>query len=488
MTNSVLNGLELYRSKWFSDLVDENMLSKALMTKPHEVSTILSYLFGTYEQANNVLDYLTSGMGKTMTVQNRQYEWPVMIEHDKAIEIYDAKWGGAAIISTDTPGINNSVVQLYLKEKWFGTGAVLALDKREFQVRVTGEPYQDGDYFVYSVVLADGKPESYILPSLLSSGSRVSREGSAYEEYSEDADIVNYNTPFKLRNQLTTMRLQYDITGDAFSSVMVIAMKGPNGKTSYLWSDYQEWQALRQWYKTIERYLVYSQYNTNADGTTNVKGTNGRPVHVGAGLLQQISSSNRETYTKLTAELLEDYLFNLSYNILGRGERKFVALTGEMGMKEFDRVLKEKASAYNLIDTKFISGSGQELTLGGQFVTYKMLNGVELTLKHMPLYDDPIYNRELHPISNKPLESYRMTFIDFGMRDGESNVQKVVRKDREMVMWHIAGSVAPSVGHAKSISTLRANARDGYSVNFLTEQGIMMKDPTTSGELIMEVQ
>ncbi len=266
-------------------------------------------------------------------------------------------------------------------------------------------------------------------------------------------------------------------------------MKDPkSGKSSYLWSDYQEWMALRQWYQTIDRFLVYSKYNANPDGTTDLKGTNGRPVYIGAGLLQQISPSNRQYYTKLTADLLEDYLFNLSYNILAKGERKFVAFTGEMGMKEFDRVLKEKASGYQLIDTVFVSGSGQDLTLGGQFTTYKMLNGIELTLKHFPLYDNVVYNRKLHPISGKPLESYRMTFIDFGSRDGEANVQKVVRKDREMSMWHVAGSVAPGVGHAKSSSTLRANSKDGYTVNFLTEQGIMIKDPTTSGELIMDIE
>ena len=67
-------------------------------------------------------------------------------------------------------------------------------------------------------------------------------------------------------------------------------------------------------------------------------------VYIPAGLLQQIAPSNRRYYTELTAELLEDFLFDLSYNILGTNERKFVALTGEMGMREFDRVLKQKAA------------------------------------------------------------------------------------------------------------------------------------------------
>lgn len=461
------------------------MLSNALMTKPYEVSTVLSYIFGRYE--NSSIDFLTSGLGKTVVTENRQYEWPVMIESDKAIIIHQAKWQGTTISTTDTPGINGTPVQLWLAEKWFGTGAILEMDDKEFQVIVQGTPYQDGNDWVYTVVMADGNAASYIPPSLLAAGCQVSRLGSAYPEYSETADIVNYQTPFKLRNHLTTMRLSYDITGSAAASVMVIAMRDPKTKkTSYLWSDYQEWVALRQWYQTLDRELVYSKYNANADGTTDLMGENGRPIYIGAGLLQQISPSNKRTYTTLTATALEDFLFDLSYNILGTNERKFVALTGEMGMKELDRVLKAKASAYSLIDTHFVTGTGQNLTLGGQFTTYKMLNGVELTIKHFPLYDNINYNRKLHPVSGKPLESYRFTFLDFGNRDGESNITKVVRKGREMCQWYTGGSVAPGQGFATSINTLRSNAKDGYSVHFLSEQGIMIKDPTSSGELLCD--
>lgn len=488
MENNILNSLQLYRSKWFSDLVDENMLSNALVTKPHEVSPVISYIFGRFDQGN-IIDFITNGMGKTLTIENRQYEWNVMIEHDKAVTIRDAKAGGAAITSTTTAGLNGQTIQLWLEDKWFGPGAILAFDDREYQVRVVGDPYQDGLDWVYTVVMADGQKDSYVDPDLLAIGKQVSREGSAYEEYSEEADIVNYQTPFKLRNHLTTMRLTYDITGDAYSSVMIVAFRDPKTKKQTLyWSVYQEWVAMRQWFERIDRQTMYSKFNANQDGTVSLRGTNGRPVYIGAGLLQQIAPANRKTYTTLTLDLLDTFLFDLSYNILGQGERKFLALSGEMGMKEFDKILRDKASGYTLIDTKFVTGSGQELELGGQFVTYRGLNGVEMTLKHFPIYDNPVYNRKLHPISGKPLESYRMTFIDYGMRDGESNIVKVVRKDREFVMWHVAGSVAPGSGHAKSISTLRANAKDGYSVNFLSEQGIMLKDPTTSGELVCDAE
>ena len=487
MDNNLLNSLQLYRTKYFSDLVDENMLANALLTKPHVVSTVLSYIFGRFDQGN-IVDFITNGLGNTLVVENRQYEWNVMIEHDRAIRIVAAEIDGAAVTttaaSTDVPGINNQAITLVLEEKWFGPGAILEFDDKDFQVRVIGEPYQDGDNWVYTVVTADGQPESYIDPILLAAGCQVSRTGSAYEEYSDEADIVNYQTPFKLRNHLTTMRMTYDITGDAYSSVMVIAIRDPKTKKSTLyWSAYQEWVAMRQWYERLDRMTMYSKYYANATGEVTLQGTNGRPVYIGAGLLQQISPANRKPYTTLTLELLDTFLSDLSYNILGQGERKFIALTGEMGMREFDRVLRQKASGYNLVDTKFISGSGQNLTLGGQFTTYLGLNGIQITLKHFPVYDNPTFNRKLHPISGKPLESYRMTFVDFGMRDGTSNLRKVVRKDREFVMWHVAGSVAPGSGHAKSISTLRANSKDGYQVNFLSEQGVMLADPTTSGEL-----
>ena len=37
MNNTLLNNLQLYRGKRFSDLVDENMISNALLTEPHKV-------------------------------------------------------------------------------------------------------------------------------------------------------------------------------------------------------------------------------------------------------------------------------------------------------------------------------------------------------------------------------------------------------------------------------------------------------------------
>ena len=47
MNNNILNNLQLYKGKWFSDLIDTNKISLASQQRPYEVSTILSYVFGT---------------------------------------------------------------------------------------------------------------------------------------------------------------------------------------------------------------------------------------------------------------------------------------------------------------------------------------------------------------------------------------------------------------------------------------------------------
>lgn len=125
--NTLLNNLQLYRGRRFSDLVDENMLSNALLTKPHEVAGLLSLVFGTKDDGvSTAIDLITGGLGKTMIIDNREYEWSVMIDEERAINIRWAKWNGAELKvgdeqnATITPGINGTPIYLGLEERWFG--------------------------------------------------------------------------------------------------------------------------------------------------------------------------------------------------------------------------------------------------------------------------------------------------------------------------------------------------------------------------------
>lgn len=124
--NTLLNNLQLYRGRKFSDLVDENMISNALLTRPHEISGLLSLVFGTKDDGvSTAIDMITGGLGKTMTIENREYEWSVMVDQEKAVNIRWAKADGAEITSnnanTVNPGLNGAPIYIGLEEKAFGS-------------------------------------------------------------------------------------------------------------------------------------------------------------------------------------------------------------------------------------------------------------------------------------------------------------------------------------------------------------------------------
>lgn len=131
MNNSLLNNLQLYRGRRFSDLVDENMISNALLTKPHEVSGLLSLVFGTKDDGvSTAIDLITGGLGKTMIIENREYEWSVMIDSEHAVNIRWAKWDGREIdinnYTNATAGLNGTPIYIALEERWFGLDACTA--------------------------------------------------------------------------------------------------------------------------------------------------------------------------------------------------------------------------------------------------------------------------------------------------------------------------------------------------------------------------
>lgn len=473
-----VNNLQLYQGKKFAGLTDTNNLATAFLTEPEMVNNTLSFVFGW--KYKNPLSLFTGGLGRTRILNNREYGWRLIGDLERPIKVLRNLGDGGS-----TPGLYNQTFRVVLAEKEFVSGEVLIPDDREYPVIVEGDAIQDGEGFIYTLRLLNPDSAAFIPPALIAAGKEFSKDYSAFEEGSSRSGITTYGSPFEMRNHLTTQRKTREITGSAQTDVMAIVMKDPaSGKSSFLWADVQEWTFLAQWYRELDRSQLYSVYNANPNGTVSLKGETGRPVYIGAGLRQQISPSNKRYYTQLTENVIREFMIDLTYNVKGDGDAKFIAMAGWGFMDAFDRAMKESIKGWTLVDSTFITGSGQNLTLGGQFLTYKGINGIEMTVVHQPLYDDPIHNRKLNPLTGRPVESYRATFIDYGMYNGESNIMKVAKKDREAVMWYTGGSTSPA-GHSTSASRLGSSTFDGYAVHALAETGIMLQNPMSCGELIL---
>lgn len=478
--------LQVYQTRDFSGLTESNNLSNAYLTEPEKIGSVLAYAFGIQE--NNVLSLLTGGIGNTLTVTNREYEWDLHSQSDKAIEVASDTSGGNA-----TPGQGGLPFTISLTKKWFDVSDNLVADDAETQVHVIAEPYQDGNGWVYTCQITDPDTNAFVDPEFLKPGARWSKDFSSVEEYSNKGGGHGYSTPYKLRNQLTTLRKTYKVSREAAKAVMVIELYDPAdpSKKTKLWTKLAEWTAMAFWYREIDKSFIYTKYNKDAQGYVKLQGENKRPIYHGAGFREQISPANKRYYTKLTYEILDEFLLDLSYsaNKWG-GDHKFVALTGKMGMREFDRAIKEYAAGNNITVTDhgtFITGKGAELGFDGYFKTVKFMNGIELTVKEFEPYDDLTRQRKLHPVTKKPIESYRFSILNFGRKNGRSNIRKVSMKDSDMAMWHVCGSTDPMGGVATSTSVQRSSGIDGYEVHFLSQCGIMVEDPTSCGELIMRL-
>ena len=462
-------------------MTESDHLSQAYLTEPERMDAVLAYAFGT--QNETVLSMLTGGIGNTRFITNREYTWDLHGQTERAVVIT------GNITTGSTPGKNGASFSWKMEEGIFQVTDNLVSDDGTM-LRVSNVQFNGQDY-IYTAQLTDPDPTKFIALSQISAGARMSKDFSTVEEFSDKGGGTDFVAPMTLKNQLTTLRKHYAVSRSAATDVMVIELFSEDGQSTKFWTKLAEWTALAQWYKEIDRSFIYTVYNKDPQGEVRLQGKNNRPVYHGAGVRQQISPANKLYYTKLTYEILDEFLLDLSYNASRwGGDYNFVALTGKMGIREFNNAVIRRQNELGITVTTagtFITGSGSNLTLTGHFKSVEFLNGVSLTVKEFSPYDDKVRNRTLHPVTGKPIESYRFTILNFGTVKGKANIRKVAKKNSENAMWYVAGSTDPFGGVVNSMSTLRSNGLDGYEVHMLSECGIQLQDPTSCGEIIMRL-
>lgn len=482
MNQTDVSPLQLHKLRALpSGMTESDHLSQAYLTEPEKMDAVLAYAFGT--QNETVLSMLTGGIGNTRFVNNREYTWDLHGQTERAIVV------SGVIDNGSTPGKSNLPFRFKMEEGIFQVSDNLVSDNGTM-CRVSNVT-SNGFDFIYTAVLTDPDPKKWIKTSQLAEGARFSKDFSTVEEFSDKGGGTDFVAPMTLKNQLTTLRKHYAVSRSAATDVMVIELFSEDGQSTKVWTKLAEWTALAQWYKEIDRSYIYTIYNKDPQGNVRLEGKNNRPVYHGAGVRQQISPANKLFYTKLTYDIMDEFLLDLSYNAdKWGGDYNFVALTGKMGIREFNKAVLERQKDLGITVTNsgtFITGSGDDLTLTGHFKKVEFLNGVSLTVKEFSPYDDKNRNRTLHPVTKKPLESYRFTILNFGTVKGAANIRKVAKSNSENAMWYVCGSTTPYGEVANSMSTMRSNGLDGYEVHMLAEVGIQIQDPTSCGEMIMRL-
>lgn len=476
-----ISDLQITVGNWHAGLTQATHLSTFFQTKPALASEVITRVYNMQNGYKNTLSFLTGGMGRSKGLPNLVYRWPMMGDSRKAVTITGNFGDGGT-----TPGINFSTFRVKVAEKWFTVGDNLVPDDTDYQLRVVDEPQTVGNEFIITLQLITKDSTKFIPAALLAAGKQLSKDFNTVEhDHSRTSGETHYASPFMLENYMSTFKKKYSVTGAAQAKTLEIGVVDPkSGKVSKTWVKYAEWEFWAQWMDEIEKALMFGKSNVMSNGTTAHRGPSGNPVYQGSGLEEQISPSNKRYFTTLNETVIRNFMDDLSFNGTEGGPRNYVALCGRQFMNLFDQAMKRSASAFTLVDSKFITGSGQELTLGGQFVTYKGLNGDTVTLKEYAPYNEMVRNRQLHPQTGRPVESYKATFINFKQYRGESNVMKVYHEGREMATTYIEGMCGP-YGMKKNGTS--ATETDGYDFIALSECGIMLQDPTDAGQLLLDV-
>ena len=326
------------------------------------------------------------------------------------------------------------------------------------------------------------------------SGSVVGVIGNAFGEASLGAEVgEGYAYPETRKNWLTTSRKKLVIDARDLTDVTWVEHNGHR-----LWFFTKEQQTEAQFMYDLEVMRWFGR-SSIADYTATQVGSNasaaGNMPIIGDGLLAQIEDSNVATYNAgadLTEAIITEYIGQLSLNAASPVGNEYVVFTGTQGRVQFHRAMKDLlfkngGQASNVMVDKF----GQDVNVGAQFSTYTAL-GNKITLVHCPVFDDPNLAASAQMSNNDALTGagFRtatlggmMVFLDMSTQQGVANIELISKGaeglNRNWVKKYVPGMINPY----DSASMLAASGDDRFECHWLTQSGIIVRNPLSCGIL-----
>lgn len=209
------------------------------------------------------------------------------------------------------------------------------------------------------------------------------------------------------------------------------------------------------------------------------------------GIRQQLAGSwIRYTNTPPTVNFFQDYLMDIYFSRKDSDMRDTTAITGTVGSINFHNALVAIANGFLTVDTNYIRsaegvGSTPGLAYGAQFTRYFGAEGVALKLGKNAMYDDRRYCGRMHPqYPNFPVDSSRITFMDFENDGKRQNVMLLKEKDTFRWGYRIGthGPNGPIQG--QNVTALKA----GYDVFVEGTAGVVIFDVSRCGEIIEDFE
>lgn len=477
------NKLVTKEMEWSANMTEQTHLGRALIAKPTKLVEKMDQLFTSknYYSDNPVSSMLMGNAKTEQTIGTTEWEWELKGATTKPLVVVE----NIEPSSNNTPGKYKKPFRIKLDDDWYEPGDVIhpGTSSKKYQCRIMSERQPHGKGWAYTVRLISDDPQAFLPTQYLKSGQQWGKMYSQYEEAAEQSGSTQFSMPIAMRNRMSKYRKKYKVTDYASTEVLAVGIPDSNGKVHKSWMRYADVEYWMQWYRELERGYWYSR---SAD---TVIGANGRPVRMGPGIQEQLEDSHVHRYTHLTTKLIEEYLMDIFYSRVKPGKgRQIKGFTGEFGMLQFHRAVEEwqKKSGFvknvEVYSDKVKSEYHENaLEAGYQFVKYNMANGSSLELVHNPLYDDRDINFEIDPVTGYPVESQRITFLDFTGESAKSNIKLMNKKDG-FAFTYIEGLYGP---YGPKNGGSSAHSGSYYEMHVEKSCGVHIDDVTKCGELIL---
>tara|TARA_R110000822_G_scaffold227017_1_gene359630 strand:+ start:4010 stop:5509 length:1500 start_codon:yes stop_codon:yes gene_type:complete len=492
-----LGRFQVTDAKAFAGMINpENTLGAIWKTSPTKINDTMIKLLAIHRGKS--LENMLSMFDTKQVDNDNEFYWELIGSSRRNIPLAEARYQGAVVGSGDTNiGENGSTFELVYPEQWFFKGEIIVGEKNEvYPIRVLDDGTPEGSNMVYLCETA-GSDRNGIPGSELVQGKRFNEEFAPVGKgLSREVGGVRRVTPISMRGELTTIRIDHKLPGDATGKQVVMGIpvldKEGNKKVFGALALYEDWLVEQEFSLYKNKYLMYGKTNRSVDGQYHNKDVSGRSIKIGSGIREQMEQSNTYFYNDFSIEMLEEILFGLSEGKLGFAERKFILRTGERGAAEFSKAVLQTTSGWSAhmstpgTNTATITSTTSELhsnslKAGFQFTEYLAPNGVTVKVEVDDFYDDKVRNTIRIPGSKGVAESYRFDIFYIGTPE-DPNIQKVAVKGKEEIRGYQWGFRNPFTGAINNgnMGTLE----DSGTITKWCQLGVVVYDPTRTASVI----
>lgn len=468
------------------NFVDSQYLGAAYETgKPHVFQNTLAKIYSSKSDFFNIKP-LTSMIGtkNVMEIDTEIYRWKLQGAEERTarvVELLDD--------ANTTPGLNNTTFRIKLDVDYYSKPDVLLPEDNNIPLAIVDGPIQDGTGYIYIVKCQTDSPTVYLPQTYMQPGARFTKGWtSVASELNGDFGGQQAPNSFMLEHQVSFFAQKITVTDRAMREqgrlgvdFLVTDASGRESKVSKFLPFYEA----RMWevfYKSMEVQMLLGKKSNSPD-------TSGYMIKTGSGLREQLKDGWTEAYsTPLTVARLRDYLMSIFFARNDVQNRRIRVITGTLGAMMFHEAISAVASGFLTVDTNWIQsapsvGSTPGLAFGAQYVRYNAPQGIVVELTVNPFYDSVEFCNRYHPqYPAYPIDSARMTFLDFAMQGGESNISMLRVKDT-FTHGVVRGLVGPNgVAKGNEISGLV----NSYTVGVQGSMGLFIRDVTLTGELIFD--